>query len=111
MSALTVLFAQLAAQAAPVPATPPDVEFRARVQAREVEIEQQGEARARVHAEPSGGERVEVERNLPKGRVRYRNLALTVQVDARIADALAADRVPAPAEDQSQQGTIDEAAP
>jgi hypothetical protein len=64
---------------------PPDVAVNARVHAREVRIEQQGEARLRVWAEPSAGDKVEVERNLPKGERRYRNLDIELDAQARIA--------------------------
>ncbi len=71
-------------QAAAASATP-DIEINARVRAREVHIEQQGRAEARVTIEPSAGRRIEVERNLPKGQAQYRNLDLRLHVEGRIA--------------------------
>lgn len=82
MPGATLIFAAAAAVA---PAGPPDIELHARVHAREVRIEQQGEARLRVWAEPSGGDKVEVERNLPKGQRRYRNLDIELDAQARVA--------------------------
>jgi hypothetical protein len=100
-----LLVAQLAETAAGR-APPPDIEFRAQVRARELTIEQQGRASARVHAQPSGGERIEVERNLPKGQAQYRNLALTVQIDARLAEALG-EVAPAPPSSRPDQSTTE----
>jgi hypothetical protein len=75
----------LAAAAAAATAPPPDISITARVRAREVRIEQQGEAKLRVWAEPSAGDKVDVERNLPKGQRRYRNLDVRLDAEARIA--------------------------
>lgn len=66
----------------------PDLEISAQVQARKVEIEQQGRSEARVHLDPEGTERIEVERNLPQGRSTYRDLTLDLNVEARIADPI-----------------------
>ena len=63
----------------------PDIEINARVRAREVKIEQQGQASARVRLEPSGDQRIDVERNLPRGRATYRNLDLRLDVEGRLA--------------------------
>ena len=57
----------------------------ARAQVRDLRIEQQGEARVRLRAEPSAGDKVAVERNLPKGQRRYRNLDIKVSAEARLA--------------------------
>jgi hypothetical protein len=75
----------LAAAAGPAPASSPDIEITARARAREVRIEQQGEARLRVWAEPPAADKVEIERNLPKGQRRYRNLDIKLDAEARIA--------------------------
>ena len=91
----TLLIAAAAAGASA--ALPADVEIRARVEARDVRIEQQGRAEALVFVEPSAGERIEVDRNLPKGRARYRNLELDVHVEGRLADPRAPRSAEAPA--------------
>jgi hypothetical protein len=93
------LFFAAAAAAWPVPAGPADIEINARVRARELRIEQQGEARLRVRAEPPAGDKVEVERNLPKGQRRYRNLDIKLDAEARIAGPAARS-----GETQSQTG-------
>ena len=62
-----------------------DIELTARAQVRDLRIEQQGEARVRLRAEPSAGDKVAVERNLPKGQRRYRNLDIKVSAEARLA--------------------------
>jgi hypothetical protein len=87
-------------------AAPPDIELNARVRAREVRIEQQGRAEARVHVEPSAGQRIDVERNLPKGQASYRNLDIKVNVAARLADP-AAPGVSASASAQTEPATGD----
>lgn len=68
----------------------PDIEINARIQAKSVKIEQQGRASARVRLEPSGGERIEVERNLPRGKSTYRNLDLRLTIEGRLTDPAAA---------------------
>ena len=68
----------------------PDIEIKARVQAERVKIEQQGRASARVRLEPSGDERIDVERNLPRGKSTYRNLDLRLTIEGRLADPAAA---------------------
>jgi hypothetical protein len=85
MACATIILAA-AATAVVTPASLPDIEISARVQAREVQIEQQGRASARVTGEASNGPRVAVERNLPKGRATYRNLDLKLSVEARLVD-------------------------
>lgn len=79
------LFLAATATIGPASAGPPDIAIGARVQARDLRIEQQGEARLRIWAEPSAGDKVEVERNLPKGQRRYRNLHIQLDAEARIA--------------------------
>ncbi|HYD24776.1 MAG TPA: hypothetical protein VEB68_08255 [Croceibacterium sp.] len=98
--ASALLLAAAAAAGSASPGPPPDVAIGASVRIRELKIEQQGRASARVFVEPSAGERIEVERNLPKGRTRYRNLELEVNVEARLADprGAAADATSTPAE-------------
>ena len=68
----------------------PDIEIKARVQAERVKIEQQGRASVRVRLEPSGDERIDVERNLPRGKSTYRNLDLRLTIEGRLADPAAA---------------------
>ena len=68
----------------------PDIEINARVQAKRVKIDQQGRATARVRLEPAGDERVDVERNLPRGKSTYRNLDLRLTIEGRLADPAAA---------------------
>ena len=96
MPGAAVIFIAVVAAAGSTPAGPPDIELNARAQVRELRIEQQGEARIGLRAEPSAGDKVSVERNLPKGQRRYRNLDIRLSAEARLA---------APAErDRSQQG-------
>lgn len=83
MACVTIFLATVAAGAS---APAPDISINAQVRAREVKIEQQGRANARVAVVPSAGERVEVQRNLPRGQRRYRNLELKLDVEARLAD-------------------------
>lgn len=89
----------LAAAASTATANLPDIEIAARVKARELSIEQQGRASAEVRLKPEAGKRIEVERNLPKGRSAYRNLDLTLKVEGRLANLIASP------ENSSQQGT------
>lgn len=80
MSAVGILlFAQVGAAAMPT-LSPPDVELSARVEAREITIEQDAPVRLKVHAEP-GVTDLEVKRSQPAGARRYRNLT----IDARLA--------------------------
>lgn len=79
------LFLAATAAAGPAPTGPADIEVNARVRARDLRIEQQGDARIRVWAEPSAADKVEVGRNLPKGQRRYRNLDIRLDAEARIA--------------------------
>ena len=43
-----------------------------------------------VRLEPSGDERIDVERNLPRGKSTYRNLDLRLTIEGRLADPAAA---------------------
>ena len=96
MSGLGLLFFQLAA--AQTGAPPPDIEVTARVQAREVTIRQDGEARIELHAEPGVAPPVRVERSAPPGARSYRNLTIDLHGQARLS---------APDQDQSRQGNND----
>jgi hypothetical protein len=104
MSGLAILFAQLAAPAAAA-APPPDIEISARAKAREVRIEQQGRAEAHVVVEPSAGQRIEVERNLPQGQQRYRNLDMTLHVEGRLAGPNADSPGPSSSQPTQPQGS------
>lgn len=75
-----LLIAQAAAAPAAPAAAPPDIELTARVQAREVRIEQEGPIVLRLEVEP-GITDVQVARNQPAGAKTYRNLT----IDARVA--------------------------
>ena len=92
----------LAAAAGAAPASLPDIELAARVNARKVKIEQDG--RAEVRIEPDAGKRIDVRRNLPKGRSTYRNLELRLTIEARLADPAAGPAVSASAETASHSG-------
>lgn len=84
MNAVVILLAQLAT---PDPApTLPDIEIRARVQAARVDVKQRGEAKLELRVDPGEAEPVRVERSAPAGQARYRNLTVTVEAEARIAD-------------------------
>ena len=93
---LTIL--QLAAAAAaPAPAvTPlPDIELHARIRAKSITIEQRGETRLEVHAEPSAGQTVEATGKLPPGTRQARNLDVRLDAHATIADPRATRPPPA----------------
>lgn len=83
---LPLFVLQLAAAAAPAGEAPPlpTIEFQARVSARELTVEQAGEARLDVRAEPSLASDVTVTRNIPKGQQRYRNLDIRLDAQATI---------------------------
>jgi len=83
---VTTLVLAAAAAAGGAAAHLPDIELNARVRAREVRIEQQGEAHVRVWAEPSAGDDVKVDRNLPRGQRTYRNLDVKLHAEARLAE-------------------------
>ncbi len=74
-----LLLAQVGAAAMPT-LSPPDVELSARVEAREITIEQDAPVRVKLHAEP-GVTDLEVKRSQPAGARRYRNFT----IDARLA--------------------------
>ena len=74
------MFAQAAAPLAAAPSGPPDIELTARVQAREVRIEQEGPIVLKLEVEP-GITDIAVGRNQPPGAKTYRNLT----IDARAA--------------------------
>ena len=75
---------------APSPATPPDIELSAKVEAREIEIAQEGPLVIRLRAEPGVTDSRTV-RSQPAGARSYRNLT----IDARLAAWLTGD-TPAP---------------
>ena len=81
---LPVLLLQAAAQ----PSAPlPDIELNIRARARSVEIEQKGEAKLRVAAEPDAGSLADV-RVAPEaaGRTKLRNVDVNVRAEARIGE-------------------------
>ena len=72
--------------AAPAPA--PDIELNLHIRAKRVTIEQKGEARLTVHAEPDGGAS-RVETNVQpraEGRRELRNVTVDVHAQASLAD-------------------------
>jgi uncharacterized protein (DUF58 family) len=72
--------------AAPAPA--PDIELNVHIRAKRVTIEQQGEAKLIVHAEPDGGaSRVETSvQPKPEGRRELRNVTVDVHAQASLAE-------------------------
>lgn len=68
----------------------PDIELKAKVQARSVTIEKQGDARLTVTTSPDGGNVVDVQAPKANGRKTLRNVEISVQAEARIADPLTA---------------------
>jgi len=70
-------------QASPAPA---DIELTARVRARSVTIEKQGDARLTVTTDPDGGNLIDVLAPKPNGRKQLRNVEVNVRAEARIAD-------------------------
>lgn len=84
----------LVAQAAPVQL--PDIEINARVRARELSVEQRGEAQLRVRAEPFGAERVEIDAPRLNGQTTLSNVTVDLHASATISDepANALDREP-----------------
>lgn len=84
MTGVAFLVAQLAAPLAA--GTAPDIEFRARVRAERVEVEQQGKAQAELRVDPGTAEPVKVERSAPAGQRSYRNLTVDVRAAVHIAD-------------------------
>jgi hypothetical protein len=79
-----MLFLALLIQAASEP--PPDIQFQARVTARDVRIERSGEASLTVRAVPDAGSDVRVESPAAPQSGRLRNVTVTVDAEARIAD-------------------------
>lgn len=83
------LFLLQAAAAAP-PAAPdlvlPDIAINARVQARSLTIERQGDTRLTLRTAPDGGNVVDVRAPRADGRRTIRNPTVTVNAEARIAD-------------------------
>jgi hypothetical protein len=67
-------------------ASAPDIELNARVRARQVTIEQKGEARLTVTTEPVGGNLVDVQAPPAEGRRELRNVDVRIRAEARIAD-------------------------
>jgi hypothetical protein len=101
MSGLASVFLQLAATQPVAPA--PDIELKARVNAREVTVQQQGKASLELRVSPGVAPPVVVERSQPAGAPAYRNLTVEVRGAVRIAD---------PSSSQpEQQGTNDEVTP
>ncbi|MEA3036248.1 MAG: hypothetical protein QOH04_2013 [Sphingomonadales bacterium] len=71
--------------AAPAPA--PDIELNVHLRAKRVTIEQKGEARLAVHAEPDAGSRVEANvQPKPQGRRELRNVTVDIHAQASTAD-------------------------
>jgi hypothetical protein len=93
-----MLFLMLIQAAAQAPETPPDIQLQARVTAREVRIERSGEASLEVR----GGEGSEVRVEAPpaNGRRRLRNVNVTVDAEARIADPQQNQQAPETAQPQ-----------
>ena len=67
------------AAVAPAESPPPDIEIRARVQVRSVEVRSQGAARLELRADPGVAPPVEVTRSAPAGQARYRNLRIELR--------------------------------
>jgi len=87
----------LAAQAA---SPAPDIALDVHVQAREVRIEQRGQARLELRASPDGGTTENVDKPQANGRRRLRNVDIRVQAEARIADPAQAAAPPETASPQ-----------
>jgi SH3-like domain-containing protein len=68
-------------------AAQPDIELNIRARAKSVEIQQKGEAKLEVRAEPDAGSRVEA-RVEPKaeGRTKLRNVEVNIRAQASVAD-------------------------
>lgn len=78
-----MLLLLLAVQAA---SPAPDIALDVRVHARELKIEQRGEARLELRAEPDGGSQQHTDKPEAAGRRRLRDVDVHVQAEARIAD-------------------------
>ena len=77
---LFLLLMQAAVQQAP------DIQFNARVRARSVTIEKQGNASLTVRTEPEGNNVVDIRAPKANGRKTLPNVEATVNVEARIGD-------------------------
>jgi hypothetical protein len=75
----------IALQAAAV-ATAPDIQIGARVRARSVTITKRGDAELTVTTNPEGANLVDVRAPDANGRKTIRNVDVTVDAQARIAD-------------------------
>ena len=64
----------------------PDIELNATIRARSVTIEKQGNASLTVTTSPDGGNLVDVRAPKANGRKKLRNVEVTVDAKARIAD-------------------------
>lgn len=85
---LALLILQIAA----AQAAAPDIELQVRVKAREVQIERRGKASLEVHADPPLIEDVKVDATrLPPGSNTLRDVDITIDAQARIADRLRDD--------------------
>jgi hypothetical protein len=84
---LSLLFLQAAAAQAGAPL--PDIELNIHARARSVEIEQKGEAKLEIVAEPDAGSRVDV-RVEPRsnGRTSLRNVQVDIKGEARIGEGV-----------------------
>ena len=67
-------------------AAQPDIQLGVRLTADRVTIEKKGEARLTVTADPDGGSRVDVKAPEGDGKRTLRNVSITVDAEARIAD-------------------------
>ncbi len=76
-----MLILLLAAQSA----VSPDIQLRATVDARSVKVEQRGETRLEVHADPDAGSLVKVEAPRADDARVLRNLWVALDAEARIA--------------------------
>ena len=90
---LLLILIQAAVQTAPA-----DIQFDARVSAREVRIERSGETKLEVRGGP--GSDVRVDKPAANGRQRLRNVNVRVQAEARIADSGQNPQQPETAEPQ-----------
>ena len=78
--------------AAANPQALPDIELNVRARARSVEIENKGEAKLDVRAEPDAGSQVEVRvEPLPEGRTSLRNVEVNIRAEARLGEGVEVD--------------------
>jgi uncharacterized protein (DUF58 family) len=69
------------------PAPAPDIELSVHIRAKRVTIEQQGEAKLAVHAEPDAGSRVETHvQPRPEGKRELRNVTVDLHAQASLTD-------------------------